>query len=125
MTARRRAWTYENKKPQITQMAQIFFLRVPSCNFVANFLVIFTASTGILLFPPGSFVGLIGYIGKMVPGELFLLKKITYLTPMPMIFILALRESIFKRAGFCPLGRSAPYDCIYSKLSLYFFTITS
>ena len=40
MTARRRAWTYENKKPQITQMAQIFFLRVPSCNFVANFLVI-------------------------------------------------------------------------------------
>ncbi len=35
--------TYENKKPQISQMTQIFFLRVPSCNFVANFLVIFIA----------------------------------------------------------------------------------
>jgi hypothetical protein len=33
--------TYKNKKPQITQITQIFFLRVPSCNFVANFLVIF------------------------------------------------------------------------------------
>jgi hypothetical protein len=31
----------ENKKPQIPQITQIFFLRVPSCNFVANFLVIF------------------------------------------------------------------------------------
>jgi hypothetical protein len=41
MTARRRPETYENKKPQISQMTQIFFLRVPSCNFVANFLVIF------------------------------------------------------------------------------------
>ena len=66
MTARRRDWTYENKKPQITQMSRIFFLRVPLCNFVANFLVIFTASTGSLLFPPGSFVGLIGYIGGAV-----------------------------------------------------------
>jgi hypothetical protein len=32
-------------KPQITQITQIFlfFLRVHSCNFVANFLVIFKA----------------------------------------------------------------------------------
>ena len=41
MTARRRLETYKNKKPQITQITQIFFLRVPLCNFVANFLVIF------------------------------------------------------------------------------------
>ncbi len=31
---------YENKKPQITLITQIFFLRVPWCHFVANFLVI-------------------------------------------------------------------------------------
>ncbi len=42
MTARRRPETYKNKKPQITQITQIFF-RVPLCNFVANFLVIFMA----------------------------------------------------------------------------------
>jgi len=29
-----------NKKPRMTQMTQFFFLRVPLCNFVANFLVI-------------------------------------------------------------------------------------
>jgi hypothetical protein len=36
----------KKKKPQITQITLIFlfFLRVPSCNFVANFLVIFTAA---------------------------------------------------------------------------------
>jgi hypothetical protein len=46
MTARRRPETYENKKPQITQITQIFFSSCPfmlHCNFVANFLVIFMA----------------------------------------------------------------------------------
>jgi len=43
MTERRGPETYENKEPQITQ---IFFLRVPSCNFVANFLGIFMTGNG-------------------------------------------------------------------------------
>jgi hypothetical protein len=38
MTARWRPGTHGNRKPQITQITQIFFLRVPLCNFMANFL---------------------------------------------------------------------------------------
>ncbi len=44
--------TMKKGEPQITQIF-LFFLRVPSCNFVANFLVIFI---GVDLEPAGGVI---------------------------------------------------------------------